>query len=62
VESGGFDITPSAARVQLVDAKYAGTWELPALGQVTAPAAVAIGPAGYVGWVENLTELGLAEP
>ncbi len=36
-ESGGFDITPSADRVQLIDAKYVGTWELPAIGAVTAP-------------------------
>ena len=35
--SGGFDITPWADRVQLVDAKYDGAWELPALGPVTAP-------------------------
>ena len=32
-EPGGFDITPWADRVQLVDAKYVGTWELPALGR-----------------------------
>src|SRR6202008_7711 len=25
----GFDITPWADRVQLIDAKYVGTWELP---------------------------------
>ena len=43
-EPGGFDITPWADRVQLVDAKYVGTWELPALGAVTAPAAVLIRP------------------
>ena len=29
-EPGGFDITPWADRVQLIDAEYAGTWELPA--------------------------------
>ena len=27
-EPGGFDITPWADRVQLIDAKYAGMWEL----------------------------------
>ena len=32
-EPGGFDITPWADRVQLIDAEYAGTWELPALGR-----------------------------
>ena len=35
----------------MVDAKYAGTWELPVLGEVTAPAAVLIRPDGYVAWV-----------
>ena len=29
-EPGGFDITPWADRVQLIDAKYVGPWELPA--------------------------------
>src|SRR6187549_2817773 len=36
-EAGGFDITPWADRVQLVDANYVGPWELPALGPVSAP-------------------------
>jgi hypothetical protein len=58
---GGFDITPWADRVQLVDAKYGGTWELPALGVVTAPTAVLIRPDGYVAWVGDLTQLGLAD-
>jgi hypothetical protein len=31
-EPGGFDITPWADRVQLIDAEYAGTWELPRWG------------------------------
>jgi 2-polyprenyl-6-methoxyphenol hydroxylase-like FAD-dependent oxidoreductase len=60
-ESGGFDITPWADRVQLIDAKYAGRWELPALGAVTAPTAVLIRPDGYVAWVGDLTQLGLAD-
>jgi hypothetical protein len=33
----GFDISPWAHRVLAIDAKYAGDWELPALGQVAAP-------------------------
>jgi 3-(3-hydroxy-phenyl)propionate hydroxylase len=49
---GGFDITPWVDRVQLIDAKYEGTWELPALGAVPAPTAVLIRPDGYVAWVE----------
>ena len=31
-EPGALDIAPWADRVQLVDAKYDGPWELPALG------------------------------
>jgi 2-polyprenyl-6-methoxyphenol hydroxylase-like FAD-dependent oxidoreductase len=60
-EPGGFDIAPWADRVQLVDAKYGGTWELPALGPVSAPTAVLIRPDGYVTWVGDLTRLGLAD-
>jgi hypothetical protein len=60
-EPGGFDITPWADRVQVTDAKYVGTWELPALGAVTAPTAVLIRPDGYVAWVGDRTQLGLAE-
>jgi 2-polyprenyl-6-methoxyphenol hydroxylase-like FAD-dependent oxidoreductase len=60
-EPGGFDITPWADRVQLVDAEYDGPWELPVLGAVTAPTAVLIRPDGYVAWVGDLTQLGLAD-
>jgi hypothetical protein len=60
-EPGGFDITPWADRVQLIDAKYDGTWELPALGAVTAPTAVLIRPDGYVAWVGDLSRLGLVD-
>jgi flavin-dependent dehydrogenase len=60
-EPGGVDITPWADRVQLIDAKYVGMWELPAVGAVTAPAAVLIRPDGYVAWVGDLTHLGLPD-
>ena len=60
-EPGGFDITPWADRVQLVDAKYVGAWELPAIGAVSAPTAVLIRPDGYVAWVGDLTQLGLTD-
>jgi 2-polyprenyl-6-methoxyphenol hydroxylase-like FAD-dependent oxidoreductase len=60
-EPGGFDINPWADRVQSIDAKYSGTWELPALGAVTAPTAVLIRPDGYVAWVGDLTQLGLVD-
>ena len=60
-EPGGFDITPWADRVQLIDAKYVGAWELPAIGVVTAPTAVLVRPDGYVAWVGDLTQVGLAD-
>jgi 2-polyprenyl-6-methoxyphenol hydroxylase-like FAD-dependent oxidoreductase len=60
-EPGGFDITPWADRVQSIDAEHVDTWELPALGAVTAPTAVLIRPDGYVGWVGDLTQPGLPE-
>jgi len=60
-EPGGLDITPWADRAQLIDAKYVGDWELPALGQVAAPAAVLIRPDGYVAWVGDGTDTGLRD-
>ena len=59
-EPGAFDITPWADRVQLIDAKSSGPWELPALGTVPAPAAVLIRPDGYVAWVGE-AQVGLAD-
>jgi 3-(3-hydroxy-phenyl)propionate hydroxylase len=58
-EPGSYDITLWADRVQLIDAEYAGPWELPVLGAVTAPAGVLIRPDGYVAWVGDSTNLGL---
>jgi 2-polyprenyl-6-methoxyphenol hydroxylase-like FAD-dependent oxidoreductase len=60
-EPGGFDIAPWADRVSLVDAKYVGEWDLPALGAVAAPTAVLIRPDGYVAWVGDRSDLGLAD-
>ena len=60
-EPGGFDITPWADRVQLIDAEYVGVWELPVLGAVTAPTAVLIRPDGYVAWVGQGAYLGLPD-
>ena len=45
----------------MVDAEYVGTWELPVIGAVTAPTAVLIRPDGYMVWVEDGTQLGLAD-
>jgi 3-(3-hydroxy-phenyl)propionate hydroxylase len=58
---GGVDSAPWADRVQSIDAEYAGVWELPVLGAVTAPSAVLIRPDGYVAWVGDQTRLGLAD-
>jgi 2-polyprenyl-6-methoxyphenol hydroxylase-like FAD-dependent oxidoreductase len=60
-EPGSFDIAPWADRVQLIDAKYDGAWELPALGTVTAPTAVLIRPDGHVAWVGDRHPLGLPD-
>jgi len=58
---GDVDIARWADRVQLVDARHEGEWELPVLGPVTAPAAVLIRPDGYVAWVREDGDRGLAE-
>jgi 3-(3-hydroxy-phenyl)propionate hydroxylase len=58
-QPGGLDIAPWADRVPLIDAEYAGIWELPVLGTVTSPTAVLIRPDGHVAWVGDQTHLGL---
>lgn len=60
-EPGALDITPWADRVPLVDAEYDGPWELPALGEITAPTAVLIRPDGHVAWVGDGTDEALAD-
>ena len=55
-EPDGFDISPWANRVRLVDATHAGVWELPVLGEVAAPSAVLIRPDGHVAWAGALTD------
>ena len=52
-EPGGIEIAPWAERVQLIDAQYAGSWELPVIGAVPGPSAVLIRPDGYVAWWET---------
>ncbi|MBO0728915.1 MAG: FAD-dependent monooxygenase, partial [Acidimicrobiaceae bacterium] len=50
----GFDISPWAKEVRLVDADYDGIWELPVVGETAVPEAVAIRPDGYVAWAGHL--------
>jgi 3-(3-hydroxy-phenyl)propionate hydroxylase len=60
-EPGAFDIAPWADQVRLIDARYAGAWELPVLGAVSAPSAVLIRPDGHVAWVGDGTDQGLRD-
>jgi len=60
-ERGGFDITRWADRVRLIDAEYDGPWELPVIGAVAAPGTVLIRPDGYVAWVGEAPDAGLAD-
>jgi 2-polyprenyl-6-methoxyphenol hydroxylase-like FAD-dependent oxidoreductase len=59
-EAGSIDIAPWAGRVELIDARYEGRWELPAIGSVTPVAAVLIRPDGHVAWLGD-TQRGLAD-
>jgi hypothetical protein len=58
---GSPDIAPWADRVQAVDARYTGAWELPVLGAVAAPTGVLIRPDGHVAWVGEGADGGLRE-
>jgi 2-polyprenyl-6-methoxyphenol hydroxylase-like FAD-dependent oxidoreductase len=60
-EPGALDIASWADRVERVDARYAGLWELPVLGAVAAPTAVLIRPDGHVAWVGEGTDDGLRD-
>lgn len=60
-ERGGVEAAPWADRIALVDADYDGPWQLPAIGDVAAPAAVLVRPDGHVAWVGDGSERGLKE-
>jgi 2-polyprenyl-6-methoxyphenol hydroxylase-like FAD-dependent oxidoreductase len=55
-EPGGFDISPWANRVRMVEGSHDGVFELPLLGQVATPPAVLIRPDGHVAWVGDFTD------
>jgi 3-(3-hydroxy-phenyl)propionate hydroxylase len=55
-EPGELALSPWANRIRLVDAKQAGVWELPVLGRIAPPHAVAIRPDGHVAWAGELTD------
>jgi 3-(3-hydroxy-phenyl)propionate hydroxylase len=60
-EPASIDIGPWADRVTSIDATYAGTWEIPVLGRIAAPAAVLIRSDGYVAWVGDGSDSGLRD-
>jgi 3-(3-hydroxy-phenyl)propionate hydroxylase len=55
------DINAWADRVRAIEGRYAGPWELPAVGVVAAPTAVLVRPDGYVAWVGEGSEVDLAD-
>jgi 2-polyprenyl-6-methoxyphenol hydroxylase-like FAD-dependent oxidoreductase len=60
-DPAAFDIEPWPDRVQLADASYDGTWELPVIGEVDAPTAVLVRPDGYVAWVGEPDDASLTD-
>jgi 3-(3-hydroxy-phenyl)propionate hydroxylase len=60
-EPGRLDAARWADRVQQIHATCTSDWELPVVGTVAAPSAVLIRPDGYVAWVGEETDSGLAD-
>ncbi|MFK4505937.1 FAD-dependent monooxygenase [Bradyrhizobium daqingense] len=58
---GGIAAARWGDRIDVVDADYDGPWQLPAIGEVTAPGAVLVRPDGHVAWVGDGGERGLVE-
>jgi 3-(3-hydroxy-phenyl)propionate hydroxylase len=55
-DPGGFDISPWSDRALSVQATFDGLWELPVLGEVSAPSAVLIRPDGHVAWAGKVQD------
>lgn len=53
---GSLDIPAWYDRVRTIDATCHSAWELPVLGNVTAPTGVLVRPDGYVAWVADNSE------
>ncbi|MDE3133338.1 MAG: FAD-dependent monooxygenase [Acidobacteriota bacterium] len=53
-EPGRLDHGGWEDRVALVEAGYAGRWQLPVIGAVAPPTAVLVRPDGYVAWVDEV--------
>jgi 3-(3-hydroxy-phenyl)propionate hydroxylase len=60
-QPGDSDTSPWADRVKRIDASHQGEWALPVLGVVIAPKAVLVRPDGYVAWVKDESDAGLAD-
>ncbi|WP_213816949.1 FAD-dependent monooxygenase [Glaciihabitans sp. dw_435] len=60
-EPASVDVAAWSDRVRVVEARYAGEWRLPILGEVDAPSAVLIRPDGYVAWVGQGSSEGLSD-
>jgi 2-polyprenyl-6-methoxyphenol hydroxylase-like FAD-dependent oxidoreductase len=61
LEFGGPRLDAGTDGVKHVSAAYRGAWEVPVLGKVAEPTAVLVRPDGYVAWVGEGSDDGLAE-
>ncbi len=59
--AGALDGASWAKQIRLVDARHDGKWELPVIGEIDAPQAVAIRPDGYVAWAGDVTDPALPQ-
>ena len=57
----GIDLAPWRERIASRQARCDGPWALPVVGEVAAPTAVLVRPDGYVAWVGEGSDAGLAD-